>query len=133
MPEIEYGRNHPLTPQEVSRVFESAGLERPTGDLGRIARMLAGANVVISAWDNGRLIGIARAITDHSFCAYVPDVAVDAEHKAQGIGKDLLQQLRAVLGEEVMLVLLPMPDAVNFYSSVGLERFGDAFIVRRVR
>ena len=95
--------------------------------------MLLGANLIVSAWCNDRLIGIARAITDHCFCCYVPDIAVDSAYQVHGSGRGLVVRLRQELSDEVMIVLLSVPEAVDYYPKLGFERFPDAFIVRRKR
>jgi hypothetical protein len=81
---IEYRDDQPLDPAEIARVFEASGISRPTKDLPRIARMFANANVVISAWDGARLIGVSRALTDYSYCCYLSDLAVDAASASVG-------------------------------------------------
>ncbi len=59
MPEsfIEYRHNYPLDPVEIARVLDASGIERPTSDLPRIARMFSASSLVISAWKDGRIIG----------------------------------------------------------------------------
>jgi len=52
---IEYCHNFPLDPVDVAR---------PTHDIARIARMFAASNLVISAWEDGGLVGVCRALTD---------------------------------------------------------------------
>lgn len=77
MSEIEYRHDHPLDPIEIVRVFDASGITRPTNDLTRIARMFAAPSLVISAWQNGRLAGVSRSLTDYSYCCYLSDLAVD--------------------------------------------------------
>ncbi|MFH1494165.1 MAG: hypothetical protein ABIG70_05155 [Pseudomonadota bacterium] len=67
---IEYRDNQPLDPVEVVHVFEASGIARPTKDIPRIMQMFSNANVVISAWDGTRLIGVSRGLTDFSYCCY---------------------------------------------------------------
>jgi len=74
---IEYRRNFPLDAAQVAAVFDASGIRRPTGDLARIARMFANANLVFSAWHEDRLAGGCRALTDFSYCCYLSDLAVD--------------------------------------------------------
>lgn len=73
---IEYRINTPLRSKDVSDVFKSSGIKRPVDDLERIQRMIDNADVNISAWDGVKLVGIARAITDFSYCCYLSDLAV---------------------------------------------------------
>jgi GNAT superfamily N-acetyltransferase len=128
---IEYKVSHPLTALELARVFEEAGLARPTNDLDRMRRMIEGAKLVVSAWHGGSLVGVARALSDGCFSCYLPDLAVSQRYQGLGIGRRLLNLVRQSIGPEVMLVLLAVPEAVDFYAREGLERYPDAFIIRR--
>jgi GNAT superfamily N-acetyltransferase len=93
----------PITAKEAARVFESSGIRRPSNDLERIERMIKNADIVIGAWLNDHLIGIARAITDYSYCCYLSDLAVDRQYQKRGIGKALINYLREQLSDEVAL------------------------------
>lgn len=52
--------------EDVIRVFKSSGIIRPVNQHERIETMLNNANLVVTAWDNEKLVGIGRALTD--FC-----------------------------------------------------------------
>lgn len=130
---ITYRHNHPLDPTEVARVFEASGINRPTKDVARIARMLAGANLIISAWDGERLVGVSRALTDYSYCCYLSDLAVDAAYQKHGIGAELIRRTQAVIGEEVSLILLSAPVAMGYYPKVGFTLADNAYVIRRKR
>ena len=130
---IEYRHNLPLDPAEVARLFDASGITRPTGDLPRIARMFANANLIISAWSNNTLVGVARALTDHAYCCYLSDLAVDRAFQKHGIGKELIRRVQAVIGEEVSLVLISAPGAMQYYPKMGFSAADNAFVVRRKR
>ena len=57
-----------------------------------IAAMLSNADVVLTARAEGRLVGIARAVTDFSYCTYLSDLAVDVAHQGRGIGRELIRR-----------------------------------------
>ena len=130
---IEYRENQPLEPVEIARVFEASGISRPTKDIPRIARMFANANVVISAWDGARLIGISRALTDYSYCCYLSDLAVDAAYQKHGIGRELIRRTQSIIGDEVSLILMSAPSAMAYYPKVGFALADNAYIIRRKR
>ena len=130
---IEYRHNLPLDPAEVARLFDASGITRPTGDLPRIARMFANANLIISAWSDNTLVGVARALTDHAYCCYLSDLAVDRAFQKHGIGKELIRRVQAVIGEEVSLVLISAPGAMQYYPKMGFSAADNAFVVRRKR
>lgn len=37
-------------------------------------------DIVITAWDGGKIVGIARALTDYAYCCYLSDLAVDTDY-----------------------------------------------------
>ncbi|WP_405152628.1 GNAT family N-acetyltransferase [Paenibacillus sp. FSL K6-0108] len=131
--EIVYKINAQLCPDDVSRLFKSSGIKRPSDNLDRIQRMITNANVIISAWDGVNLVGIARAITDFSYCCYLSDLAVCKEYQKTGIGKELVERLRNHLGEEVALLLLSAPTAMEYYPQLGFEKTEKAFLIPRTR
>lgn len=130
---IEYKINTPLCSKDVSEVFKSSGIKRPADDLDRIQKMIDNADVNISAWDGGKLVGIARAITDFSYCCYLSDLAVCKEYQKAGIGTELVERLREHLGEEVSLLLLSAPTAMEYYPRIGFEKTEKAFLIPRVK
>ena len=131
MSTIAYRHNLPLDPSEVARVFDASGITRPTADLPRIARMFAAPSLVISAWHGDRLVGVSRSLTDHAYCCYLSDLAVDKAYQGQGIGQALIARTRAVIGDEVSLILLAAPGAMSYYPAVGFEQANNAFVIRR--
>lgn len=122
-----------IKPDDVSRVFSNSGIKRPYQDLDRLDRMIKNADIVISAWMNGQMIGIARALTDFSYCCYLSDLAVDKEHQQSGIGKELIDKVREAIGEECSLVLISSPVAVEYYPKVGFTKTDKAFVIGRSR
>ncbi len=131
--EITYRVNAELTASAVINVFRQSGIRRPVEDAGRIQRMLDGANLTITAWDGERLVGIARALTDFSYCCYLSDLAVVREYQRAGIGKELVGRVREEIGEECMLLLLAAPEAMGYYPKIGFEKVENGFLMRRGR
>ena len=52
--------------EEARRVYRACalGARRPIDDDARFAQMLRGANLIVSAWDEDEIVGIARSLTD---------------------------------------------------------------------
>ena len=131
--EIQYKIGARLNEWDVADLFLSAGLKRPSDDIDRIYRMLANSNLVVTAWDGDRLVGIARALTDFAYCCYLSDLAVDAAYQKQGIGRKLVETVQEEIGEEVMLLLLSAPDAMMYYPLLGFERVENGWTIPRKR
>jgi predicted N-acetyltransferase YhbS len=128
---IHYKINVPLATPDILRVYNGSGIRRPTHDVPRIEKMFAQANLIASAWEDDKLIGIARALTDHSYCCYLSDLAVDHDHQRQGVGHQLIQALRDQLSDQVSLILLSAPDAMDYYPKVGFTALTNAFAIAR--
>lgn len=128
---VEYRHNFPLDPVDVVRVFDQSGIKRPTANLPRIARMFATPCLLLSAWVDGELVGLARSLTDYAYCCYLSDLAVNKDYQGLGIGKELVKRTQAIIGEEVSLILLSAPDAMSYYPTLGFEPAGNAYVIRR--
>ncbi|CAM5578447.1 GNAT family N-acetyltransferase [Streptomyces avidinii] len=124
-----------LDVEEVIGVYRASTLaeRRPVAEVERFARMLAGANlVVVARAEDGRLIGIARSITDGAYSTYVSDLAVDVAHQGKGVGRDLIRVTREA-APEAKLILLAAPAAVDYYRHVGFTRHESAWTLDRLK
>lgn len=130
---IEYRSDKKITADEFLDVLRRSTLDqrRPVDDRRRIELMLEHGNVLVTAWDGARLVGVSRALSDFSFCCYLSDLAVDQAYQKQGIGKRLIELTHQISGEQTALVLLAAPDAAKYYPHIGMERFTDCFLIRR--
>lgn len=95
--------------------------------------MIENSGVLITAWDNHRLIGVARAITDYSYCCYLSDLAVNKDYQNKGIGRELIRLVQEQIGEEVALLLLSSPIAMEYYPKIGFEKIENGFKIARKR
>jgi Acetyltransferase (GNAT) family len=62
---------------------------RPIDDLDCLRQMLDNSDIIATCWSEELLVGIARSITDFSYCCYLSDLAVDVAFQKQGIGTEL--------------------------------------------
>ena len=129
---ISYSSNKAISSSEFIDLLKRSTLaeRRPVNDPARIQAMLDNANVLITAWDGDKLVGISRAITDGAFCTYLSDLAVDVAYQKSGIGKKLVELTHEVAGHNTTLILLAAPAAVNYYPKIGMEQFSDCFLFR---
>ncbi len=127
---ITYQReDHQLDPSEFIDLLvrSTLGERRPIDQPERIQKMCQTANLIITARDeSGRLIGVARSISDFAYCTYLSDLAVDQAIQQQGIGKTLVEKTKAA-APKAKLILLAAPAAVDYYPRIGMQAFAHCF------
>jgi N-acetylglutamate synthase-like GNAT family acetyltransferase len=128
---ISYKVNAKVEPHQLAQLFSASGIKRPSEDLSRIKKMIDHANLTITAWDGDRLVGVARALTDFSFCCYLSDLAVDKDYQKQGIGHELVSEIQKQIGEESNLLLLAAPESIDYYPKIGFDRIANAYLIQR--
>ncbi|GIX41860.1 MAG: N-acetyltransferase [Leptospiraceae bacterium] len=120
-----------ITKEQLFELFKNSGIRRPYNDLNRIQKMIDHANLIITVWDNEKLVGIARCLTDFVYCCYLSDLAVDKKYQKKGIGKSILDYLKTLLTEEVSIILISAPEAMEFYPKMGFTKTDRAFLIQR--
>lgn len=132
---IRYSSDRKISPEEFIDVLKRSTLaeRRPVDDLERIQSMLRHANILVTAWDGEKLVGVSRALSDFSFCCYLSDLAVDEAYQKQGIGKRLIDETHNLAGKNSSLILLAAPAAKDYYPKIGMDRFPDCFMIKRKR
>jgi hypothetical protein len=123
--------NAPLAAEQLADLFRRSGIRRPVNDLKRIETMILNASLTITAWQGGRLVGIARSITDFCYCCYLSDLAVDRDLQRCGIGRDLVSRTKSAVGDDSMLLLLSAPESMEYYPKIGMEAAQNAWIIKR--
>ena len=106
------------------------GERRPVDDRDRMARMIAEANLVLTAWDGDLLVGISRSLSDFSFVTYLADLAVRKSHQRRGIGKELIRRTQFAAGPNALLVLLAAPAAEQYYPHIGFTHHPHAWTLK---
>lgn len=130
---VEYFHDRPITAAQFVDVLRRSTLaaRRPIHDAGRMADMLARANLVCTAWDGDVLVGVARSLTDFSYCCYLSDLAVDVSYQKRGIGRRLVELTRSRLHPQCKIVLLAAPQAEGYYPKIGFRHFHSAWVWSR--
>ena len=120
---IQYRDDAKVTAEEAINLYirSTLGERRPIDNKDTFEAMLKNANLTITAWDQGKLIGISRSLTDFAYVTYLADLAVDQKYQRMGIGKELIAQTQKRLGPNCMIVLLAAPKANEYYEHIGFE------------
>jgi ribosomal protein S18 acetylase RimI-like enzyme len=129
--EIEYKTNTKISPEQFVNVLKNSSLaeRRPIDDAECISSMLKNANLLVSAWVGAQLVGVARSVTDFSYCCYLSDLAVDVEYQKMGIGQGLIETTQKSLGPNCKIILLSAPAAVEYYPHIGFEHHPQAWLL----
>ena len=106
---------------------------RPVDDSECLARMLENSDILATCWNENLLVGIARSITDFSYCCYLSDLAVDVAFQRQGIGTELISLTQSLLGPRCKIILLSAPAAGDYYLHIGFEPHPSPWILPRER
>ncbi len=128
---ITYNREAGVGADEVIELYRAAGLRRPVDTPDRIERMLQNADLIVCARQSGRLVGIARALTDWSYCCYLSDLAVHPDCQRQGVGRTLIRFVETEVGPEACVLLLAAPAAKDYYGHIGFDKVDNGWIVPR--
>ena len=122
MTTIDYSFDRPISATQLQPLLQQTSWAKGRSIDG-IQTMLEGTAIVLGAWEDDRLIGFARAITDSAYRALIDDVVIDTPKRGQGIGSSLMHQLVKRLTEmEVEEVFLRCGDqVVPFYQRLGFE------------
>ncbi|MBK7873903.1 MAG: GNAT family N-acetyltransferase [Saprospiraceae bacterium] len=127
---INYQIENDLSAEEFIEVLvhSTLGERRPIDDQERIVSMLKHANLIVTARLDGKLIGVARSLSDFAFCTYMSDLAVDERFQKMGIGKELIRQTKLACGKGKLL-LLAAPKAQNYYPKIGMKHFQHCYYI----
>jgi predicted N-acetyltransferase YhbS len=128
---ITYSSEKSISADEFVDVLRRSTLaeRRPVDDARIIGAMLRHADLLCTAWDETKLVGIARSVTDFEYCCYLSDLAVDVAYQKAGIGKQLIQLTKDRLGPRANLILLAAPKAEAYYPKIGFDAHRSAWIL----
>jgi len=108
---------------ELEELCDAVGWSRRP--LRKVRKAMQHSFLVVSMWEergvNRRLIGFARATSDHAFNATIWDVVVHPRSQGQGLGKALMNYIIKRLRQEDIsnITLFADADVVDFYNRLG--------------
>ena len=130
---IVYAREQSLSVADYVAVVGETTMRdrRPIANSKRIGEMLAGANFIVTAREDGVILGLARCITDFAWIAYCAELAVKESAQGRGVGAGLIKTVKELLGPRIGLTLISEEAAVGFYRRIGIEQVSTAFFLTR--
>lgn len=126
---ITYKLEPSLTAKEFKDILDRSTLaERRPTNAKTLAEMVKNADIILTARDGDKLVGVSRSISDFAYCTYLSDLAVDENYQKQGIGKELIRRTKA-LAPSAKLILLAAPAAREYYPKIGMSQFEYCFFL----
>ena len=92
--------------------------------------MCENADIILTARFEGKLVGVARSLSDFVYATYLSDLAVDEEFQKMGIGKRLIAETKKLV--QGKLILLSAPAAIEYYPKIGMTQFEYSFYLDNV-
>jgi GNAT superfamily N-acetyltransferase len=131
---VTYGIEPELSAAEFVDLLHRSTLaeRRPVQQAEIIAGMLAKADLIVTARIGGQLVGVARSLTDFSYCTYLSDLAVDEAYQRRGIGQELIHRSHHAAGRHTTLILLAAPASRDYYPHVGMRHHDSCWVIDRI-
>lgn len=83
----------------------------------------------ITAWDNDKLVGCIRILSDGYLFGTISEILVLREYQKQGIGRELMR--RAIDISPTSLFFGAQPEAEGFYEKLNIEKSLQSFYVSK--
>ena len=128
---ITYSTDHTITTAEFIQILIDSTLaeRRPIDDTERMKKMVENASIIVTAWDKDRLVGVARSISDFAYWTYLADLAVHVKYQKRGIGCELIRVTREVTGNDVIILVIAAPAAIDYYQHIGFQNMDRIWIL----
>ena len=111
-------------------IRSTLGERRPIDDSNKLEKMCKNADIMLTARFEGKLVGVARSLSDFVYATYLSDLAVDEAFQKLGIGKKLIAETKKLV--QGKLILLSAPVAIEYYPKIGMTPFEYSFFLENL-
>ncbi|MGN0035557.1 MAG: GNAT family N-acetyltransferase [Coriobacteriales bacterium] len=122
---ITYTEEKKFTQDEIQSLFLSVGWvsgQYPS----RLFKALMNSSTIITAWDGGRLVGLARLLDDGELVAYMHYVLVHPDYHGRGIASRMLSMVRERYRDYLYVEVMPEESKnATFYEKFGFQVMPD--------
>ena len=104
---------------EATEVIRKAPLG--TREPDKLKRAFESSQAVVYVFDNKKLIGMGRALSDGEYQSAIYDVVILPNYQGKGIGKKMMLKLLEQLDTE-SIILFAAPGKEEFYSKLEFKK-----------
>jgi ribosomal protein S18 acetylase RimI-like enzyme len=79
--------------------------------------------------EDGKLVGVGRALADGIDCSYLCDIAILPSHQGIGLGKQIVSKLVDLSRGHKKIILYAVPGKEPFYKRFGFRRMKTAMAI----
>lgn len=112
---------------ELATLYQAA----PLGNKNPLDLKIAFTNSMYKCfvYEEGKLVGVGRALADGVDCTYVCDVALLPSHQNLGLGKQIVSKLVSMSSGHKKVILYSVPGKEPFYKKLGFKRMRTAMAI----
>ena len=108
--------------EQIIELYEDAQWAAYTNDPENLNKAIHNSLIVWTAWDDEKLVGLARVVGDGYTIIYIQDILVPEAYQGQGIGskflKLILEKYESV--RQIVLMTDETEKTIKFYEKNGL-------------
>lgn len=119
---LDYSFDKPTPTEDVERLLKQT--EWGANRLRDHIQTMIDGSLCLGVWQDGTLVGFARAVTDGIYRAFIEDVVIDEALRGQGIGSEMVRRLNDRLAHIELVELACGEERVPFYERLGFVRDG---------
>ena len=112
---------------ELSALYDAAplGIKNPSG----LKTAFTNSMFKCFVYEDGKLVGVGRALADGVDCLYICDVALLPSHQGLGLGKQIVAKLVEFSKGHKKIILYTVPGKESFYKKQGFKRMSTAMAI----
>jgi spermidine synthase len=109
---------------KICDLYKIAGWWKESCSSDQISKLISGSFCFLTAWNEDKLVGFGRVISDGFNDAYIQDVYVDENYRKQGIAGSIISKLTEYCNSRKInwIALIATPGSVSLYEKLGFEK-----------
>ncbi|MTI70547.1 MAG: GNAT family N-acetyltransferase [Firmicutes bacterium] len=132
---MSYNCIREIDKDKLKALYENAGWILYIQELPKLIKAMEESLMILSAWDDNKLVGLVRVVGDGQIIIYIQDILVLDEYKRNGIATNLLNQVLDKYKHVRQKVLLTndSKETRGFYTAEGFTACDKGVLVAFVK